>query len=1106
MNHPFLDGQISPTELSKIDEACLEFERMLGEEKKVSIEDFLLNFASNHYEIALRELLWIEWEHLRSRHTIPEIDAYLNRFATTETKIREYWEQDKQRHSLQKHYCETDSLETRYETLFPYAEGGLGRIVVAHDRQLNRRVAIKEIHAHLEPLSTLHQRFLQEAWITSQLEHPGIVPVHSMGTSQEGTPYFAMRLMEGQTFQAAISVFHADAIDKQPFTNHPRTNGYTSPRFYELLNHFCFVCQVIQFAHSKGVIHRDIKPSNIILGSHGETTVIDWGLSKLITDPEATIEVSIPTNHSRAFPDTHFGEIIGTPGFMSPEQSSGKNPGVDTRSDVYSLGATLHYLLYGTISSDDSDSCGENTVQKPNLRRTPPEALRAIARKAMNDDPAQRYQTPDELRVDLQNWLALRPVSIYREPLPERVYRRFKQNPSAAVVAILAIFLLTLIASSSAVLLAFKNAKLAHASSELEKKKNELVESNNAKASVIRQLSENNQKLYATKEELTGIQISILDSLEKLNAFEKTTTFSHIIHVLEELASDTANRIAGSKNDVNNKESIAKLTSILLAFGKPESAIEMIDTTIETQKQSGLKKTAHAYAKALTLIALQRPDDAKPLLKEVLDNPESNDEEKANAILALTDLALKSNQPITAALHIKRDLPWIRTVFVNNELKLRKCDKLEIAYLISRNEYKKAVALLKPLEQKFEQSDKPETLEVIDLFIVLATAYYNAGNQAAALEILEKSINKLEKIVSHEHPTYIAAASLLGTGYAGIGDYDKAIQLHRECVSLAQNSRQNPTLFYACQAEVIADLIQTREYSNALALVQATLQNATEELGDTHPLTYRLKTQLAGCWTYTDQTQLSTPLLEDCLDYYDSRYGERHKDVLEVKTLIGLAYESEKKYDKMTKVITEIFEQTKEIYGVDHPLTCMKRDNLAVSLTNAERFAEALPHAKESYEIELKRDNGNTNPGLVLSTTRYAYITGCVNQPEQAEALFIDALRGTFETLDSEHIYARNLFFELNQWTRRRPEESDRAVRVLRTVVDMPEFTLRRHNLLRIDAMMNIADIQRNTEQIDEALRQIDTTLEYAKAQFPEDASLSDKITSFRQETATMKQ
>jgi serine/threonine-protein kinase len=327
----------------------------------------------------------------------------------------------------------------RFHLLRPHARGGLGEVFVALDGELHREVALKQIlekHAD-DPFS--RRRFVAEAEITGGLEHPGVVPVYGLGTYGGGRPYYAMRLIKGESFKAAIEHFHGDETVK----NEP---GRRSLELRKLLRRFLDVCNAIDYAHSRGVIHRDVKPANIILGNHGETLVVDWGLAKAIgrADPTVGEQTIVPSSSGSS--ETLPGSALGTPAYMSPEQASGDLDRLGPRSDVYSLGATFYCLLTGWPPFE-GDDVGEvlHRVQAGDVR-APREvdpsldrALEAICLKAMALKPAERYATGRALAEDIERWMADEPVGAWREPVWRRTRRWARRNRTAVTTAAAAV-------------------------------------------------------------------------------------------------------------------------------------------------------------------------------------------------------------------------------------------------------------------------------------------------------------------------------------------------------------------------------------------------------------------------------------------------------------------------------------------------------------------------------------------------------------------------------------------------------------------------------------------------------------------------------------------
>ncbi len=328
----------------------------------------------------------------------------------------------------------------RFRVLRPHARGGLGVVFVAIDSELHREVALKQILDQHADDATSRQRFVLEAEVTGGLEHPGIVPVYGLGTYANGRPYYAMRFIRGDSLKEAIERFHGDEVLK-------KDPGRRSLEIRELLRRFVDVCNAIEYAHSRGVLHRDIKPGNVIVGKHGETLVVDWGLAKATgrADPAVDERTLMPSSASGST-DTLPGSALGTPAYMSPEQARGDLEHLGPGSDVYSLGATLYCLLTGKPPLENQDAGAmlraAQTGDFPPPRKldaTIERPLEAVCLKAMALRPENRYATPRLLADDIERWMADEPVSACRESLGRRIIRwgrRHRTLVSAAVAAL----------------------------------------------------------------------------------------------------------------------------------------------------------------------------------------------------------------------------------------------------------------------------------------------------------------------------------------------------------------------------------------------------------------------------------------------------------------------------------------------------------------------------------------------------------------------------------------------------------------------------------------------------------------------------------------------
>ena len=335
-----------------------------------------------------------------------------------------------------------EALSTnRFRLIREHASGGLGQVFLAEDTNFRRRVALKQIRREYAHQEEYRAKFLREAEVTGQLEHPGIVPVYALGEDDRGRPFYAMRYIAGEDLKSRIKQVHRSCP-----VGKVRLAG---PALRQLLRHLIDACHAISYAHDRGVLHRDLKPSNIMLGKHGETLVVDWGLAKPLGvklneaapgGPQAAAEVNteIPlgTSDTASGSETRYGSFVGTAAYAPPEQVLGNLDQLGTTSDVYSLGAILYELLAGQpplVGKDVEQMIRKVTLGEivpiTQLRPDAPRELVAICRKAMALAQADRYQSVAEMRQDMQRWLDDLPVSAYRASWRQSAARWSRRHP-----------------------------------------------------------------------------------------------------------------------------------------------------------------------------------------------------------------------------------------------------------------------------------------------------------------------------------------------------------------------------------------------------------------------------------------------------------------------------------------------------------------------------------------------------------------------------------------------------------------------------------------------------------------------------------------------------
>ncbi len=283
----------------------------------------------------------------------------------------------------------------KYERKTLHAEGGMGQIWRGLDPDLDRVIALKILRPDRVNDQQLRERFLQEARIMGRLSHPGIPPVHVLSQDERGTPYYAMKFIEGRTLEEAIAAYH-----QRP----------TPLAFRSLMRHFGNVCQTIAFAHSRAILHRDLKPRNIMIGDFGETFVLDWGLAKQVNPVGDTPPPQGLRGTDQGL--TQVGQILGTPDYIPPERLTGSPAGPLT--DLYALGVILYEILAGRPPYQGNNTL-EILLQATKGQITPPSQLRGdvvprkleeICLKATALRPSDRYQSAAELTRAVEDWLS----------------------------------------------------------------------------------------------------------------------------------------------------------------------------------------------------------------------------------------------------------------------------------------------------------------------------------------------------------------------------------------------------------------------------------------------------------------------------------------------------------------------------------------------------------------------------------------------------------------------------------------------------------------------------------------------------------------------------
>ncbi len=659
----------------------------------------------------------------------------------------------------------------RFRVLRPHAKGGIGEVFVALDAELNREVALKRIQDRHADEPGSRARFLREAEITGGLEHPGIVPVYALGRDDAGRPYYAMRFIRGRSLKKEVERFRrgeqgsaaptdddrSDAPAPAPVASGPgATEGTIDPgrrslEFRKLLRRFIDVCHAIDYAHARGVLHRDIKPGNIIVGKHGETLVVDWGLAKAKGESE-------PDSHPgerRSAPsagdsqaETLPGSVMGTPSYMSPEQACGDVGRLGPASDIYSLGATLFCLLTGDSPFQGATVEVLRAVQQgkfPAPRTIDPKidrALEAVCLKAMSLEPADRYGSCRALAEDLERWAADEPVSAWREPLARRARCWARRNRTAVAAAVVAMVAGLIGLAAVAGVQAHANTALLRANDE--KARRWLKPS--ARRPRHKRRSSNRRRRASRPRRSAGFSSRHSAAPTRASAAARSRSPTSSTGPAPRLEKD----FAGSRST---------RVALLDALGKTYWGLGLFDQAAKM----------HSKARSLSEAALGR------------DHPSTL---KFSANLAI---AYRSAGRLPEAIALDEETLKLRRAVLGSDHAdtIQSRNGLAAAYwTVGRTS--EAITLheenLKLKEAKYGPSH-PETLKTRNN---LAVAYWNAGRTAESVELNESTLKLKEAALGRDHPDTLNSRNNLALVYRMTGRLDDAIELDETTLALRE--------------------------------------------------------------------------------------------------------------------------------------------------------------------------------------------------------------------------------------------------------------------------------------------------------------------------------
>lgn len=882
-----------------------------------------------------------------------------------------------------------------YKLLQQIGEGGMGVVFMAEQTQpVQRKVALKVIKPGMDSKQVI-ARFEAERQALAVMDHVNIARVIDGGTTGErrdaspsvdqrtdttlltGRPYFVMELINGV-----------------PITKYCDENHLT-PR--ERLELFVPVCQAIQHAHQKGIIHRDIKPSNVLVTLYDGKPVpkvIDFGVAKA-TEQKLT-ERTLFTN---------FGTMVGTLEYMSPEQVEMSALGVDTRSDIYSLGVLLYELLTGStplsrqqmknaayaeilrLIKDDEPpkpstrliNSGDALASISAQRKTEPSKLSKLMRgeldwivmKTLEKDRNRRYETPIGLARDIQRYLADESVEAC-PPSASYRFRKFARRNRGKIIAVSVIVVLLILGTlgtSIGLARALEAERLASASAIAEAQQRQAAEAERDKA-IIAEKQAKAEKQRADEE--AAIAKAVKSFLEDdllsqanpdLNARSKKMT-------VEELLDKSSNRL---KNQFEQQPLVE--ASIRLTVG-------------ETYKKLSLFSKAQPH--------LER---ALELYRRVLGK-EHND--TLVVIHYLTQLYALQGQS-TKAIPLLLDALDIRQRLFGVEHRQTLNLMTELAHLYDElGQLQKAKELYLKLQEIIDHMLKEDDPLRLSISINLGLFYLSKGECAKAEQLFVNTLKLLCRVYGDKHSQTLICMDNLASVYSEMGQVNEAEQLYLKVLKIRRDvlGDHQDTITTMCNLAILYQ--KANDLPKAEPLYEKALEMSQRLFSEDHPLTLTVMDNLASYCLKKGDIAKGASMRDQVLERRRRVLGDDHPDTLASFDQVGQHHLKQREYAKAETIILKTLEIRRQKLGKEHPHTLNSMNSLGSLYWEQGKHDKAEPIFREAWELSHRTLGPENSLTMHLLLNRAEALKG-LKRYDEAEAILLDCLRTCRQTSGNKH-------------------------------------------------------------------------------------------------------
>ena len=854
--------------------------------------------------------------------------------------------------------------------------GGMGVVYRALDLSLNREVAVKLLQDQFSAVGTAAVRFLEEARITAQLQHPGIPAVHQVGVLPNGRPFLAMKLIKGETLDRRLKARPDAAAERGRF-----------------LQIFESIAQALAYAHSRRVIHRDLKPANIMVGAFGEVQVMDWGLAKVLGNEAAAKSGSDDTTKIHSDRDsnsdagTQYGQFMGTPAFMPPEQAIGAVDRIDERSDVFGLGAILCVILTGQPPFVGSDAettrqlAARGKVEEAFARLdvcgAEPELI-ALAKRCLAVEPVDRPANAAELAKAIATYRAsaedrARALELARAAGEAR--RRTLTRAALALVAVLGAG----IAASTWQAIRATNA-----------------EARTAQLLKLTQAAEANER--EAREEAVRQKAQAIEDRERAQRQERIADERRLDSVRQQLKTETVMQfllgVLGQSNPWDQIDTGHKADPNLTIREALDRSARKMDAryTDSREIEARIREAVGTAYFGIGLYAESEKHLRRAIERMSVDYS-SEDLDRDGITLELAKSLSKQGKFGEAEPLFVRILAVREKANGSDNLVTLRVLENHATMRLAEGKPLEAEAMLRRVASTLDQTHGREAHVALTAWMQVADCLRPQGRSAEAVPIYDRVIAGLVKLNGEDHPSTLFAINNLGLVHEELGNANQAESLYRRAIAGLERrfgtdhdetliARLNLASFHRNHGRLdLAETMATDIYNkrmklfgpkfpntlfaaNQLALIlndrgrpdraepllRQAIAGLIEVLGETHPETAECRMNLAEMLRSQDRLTEAEPLYLAALAGREKHFGPDHTQTMHALNNLGTLREAQGRYDEAEALFRRVIAAHEKTLGPKHRETLMSQFNLGYVFMSQNRNADAEPWLRKCYD------------------------------------------------------------------------------------------------------------------------------------------------------------